>query len=104
MQNHVKALAGRTGVAGTLCPDQQRRERDIGIGRRQNQLPLPRQTAPARYLVRIEIVVLRNPGHRRAGLQRLRDDPPLQLIGPATTALHCRKHFDLTEKLCRGLH
>ena len=76
-----------------------RRELYIRIGRRQNQPAIPRQAAPARQLVGVQTASPRNPRNRRPRLQRLSNDPRLQLIRPATTTAPHRQHFNAAENL-----
>ena len=76
-----------------------RRELYIRIGRRQNQPANPRQAARAQQLVGVQTISPRNPRNRRPRLQRLGNNPRLQLIWPATTTAAHRQHFNAAENL-----
>ena len=86
--------AARLGSAAPCSPDHKRRKLHARFRRGLYKTPIPRQTPPACQLVRMNIVSPRNGPHRGPSLQRLRYNPSLHFVRPATTTATRRKHFN----------
>ena len=98
--DHFQTVVTRRRNPALVLPQYHRCKINLAVQRRQNQTALPGLTAPLRKLVRVYLIPARNPGNRRALLQRLGNNPRLHRSRPTTTTAPRWQHFNIGENLC----